>query len=138
MQMLDLFDAADPCDSYRRTTSVRPQQALAMANSELSIRESRLLARLLDEETDNEASSDNMHFITAAFETVLSRKPTVAELSASKGFLEKQIALFESVESNELVSASKENVPPSTDPLIRARENLVQALFNHHDFVTIR
>jgi hypothetical protein len=29
-------------------------------------------------------------------------------------------------------------MPPSADPAQRARENLVQVLFNHNDFVTIR
>ena len=44
MEFLDLFDAANPCDAYRRTASVLPQQALALTNSELALRLSRLLA----------------------------------------------------------------------------------------------
>jgi len=28
--------------------------------------------------------------------------------------------------------------PPSADPAQRARESLIQVLFNHNDFVTIR
>jgi hypothetical protein len=138
MQMLDLFDAADPCDCYRRTTSVRPQQALAMANSELAIRESRLLARRLHEECEEEASAAQVSFISAAFEQVLARAPTSSEREASSEFLRKQTALFASVDSSELATAADRTVPPSTDPSIRARENLVQALFSHHDFVTIR
>ena len=38
MPFLELFDAADACDAYRRTTSVVPQQALALVNSELDLR----------------------------------------------------------------------------------------------------
>src|SRR5205807_6084631 len=44
MEFLDLFDAANPCDAYRRTASVLPQQALALTNSELALRLSRVLA----------------------------------------------------------------------------------------------
>ena len=35
MPFLELFDAPDACDAYRRTTSVVPQQALALVNNEL-------------------------------------------------------------------------------------------------------
>ena len=133
MQFLDLFDAADPCDAYRRTTSVRPQQALAMANSELSLREGRLLARRLGEKLSQEPL-----FITAAFETVLSRTPTAAETEASRMFLRRQTELFAAATKEELAAPKGALVPASTDPATRARENFVQALFNHHDFVTIR
>ncbi len=134
MQFLDLFDAADPCDAYRRTASVRPQQALAMANSELSLRQGRVLARKLSAELKDQAA-----FINAAFEQVLSRPPTTAEAKASAVFLAQQIQLFEGATAEELATSSKDKaVTASTDPVMRVRENLVQALFSHHDFVTIR
>jgi hypothetical protein len=117
-QFLDLFDAANPCDAYKRTTSVLPQQALALSNSELAIRLSRALAKKLPDGNDGE-------FVTAAFEQVLSRPPRNAERVASMAFLEQQRKLFES----EL---------KGTDANTRVRENLVQVLFNHTDFVTIR
>jgi hypothetical protein len=145
MQFLDLFDAADPCDAYRRTTSIRPQQALAMANSELAIRLGRLLARQLtaalasEGNSQENASASGTSFVAAAFEQVLSRAPTAAELAASEAFLLKQIELFASAKAEDLAATAKdEAVAPSADPATRARENFVQALFSHHDFVTIR
>jgi hypothetical protein len=47
--------------------------------------------------------------------------------------------LFESADPAELASESAEgSLPPSTTPGTRARESLVQALFSHTDFVTVR
>ncbi|MGL4552958.1 MAG: DUF1553 domain-containing protein, partial [Gemmataceae bacterium] len=117
---LDLFDAGNACDCYRRPVSVRPQQALALANSELTSGMARRLAARL---TSEWAAADG--FVTAAFEQVLSRPPTQAERTASGAFLARQEALFRSR-------------LPAADPALRARENLVQALFNHTDFVTLR
>src|SRR3954451_8238539 len=44
MMFLELFDAADACDAYRRTTSVVPQQALALVNNALLLELSGTLA----------------------------------------------------------------------------------------------
>jgi hypothetical protein len=126
MEFLDLFDAANPCDAYIRTATVLPQQALALANSELTLRLSRTLATKLTG-TDTE-------FVRAAFEQVLSRPPRDAELTAALDFLKRQAALFE-VNKAELKPAKD---GPSADPKQRVRENLVHALFNHTDFVTVR
>jgi mono/diheme cytochrome c family protein len=114
VEFLDLFDAANPCDAYKRSTSVLPQQALALSNSGLAIRLSRTLAANLKLHTSDEA------FAIAAFERILSRSPRSAELVASIKFLDAQRKLLEA------------------DPALRARENLVLALFNHTDFVTVR
>jgi hypothetical protein len=131
MEFLDLFDAANPCDAYRRTASVLPQQALALSNSELALRLSRGLAgKLSAAKTDGE-------FVTAAFEQVLGRPPRDAEAGASAAFLARQRELFEA-SAAELKAAAKQPGGPSADPAIRARENLVLALFNHTDFVTVR
>jgi hypothetical protein len=97
---------------------VLPQQALALSNSELSLHLARTLANRLP-------AGDDEAFVTAAFEQVLSRPPRPAERTASMAFLEQQRKLFEP----ELKGA---------DIAARARENLVQALFNHTDFVTVR
>ena len=127
---LDIFDAANPCDSYRRTVSVLPHQALALSNSELTLRLSHALAAKLTKgaETDEE-------FVEVAFERILSRLPRKAELDASQKFLTSQRKLFESNE------AQLKAAPPgggSLDPVQRARENLILSLFNHTDFVTVR
>ena len=54
-----------------------------------------------------------------------------------------QAAIGMEGDSGQLFAASKAELKPaadgpSADPAARARENLVQALFNHTDFVTIR
>jgi len=131
MEFLDIFDAANPCDAYRRTTSVLPQQALALTNSELALRMSRVLAGKLS------AAKTDAEFVTAAFEQVLSRPPRAAEAAASAAFLARQRELFEA-NAAELKAAAKQPGGPSADPAARARENLVLALFNHTDFVTVR
>jgi hypothetical protein len=132
MDFLDLFDAANPCDCYRRSSSVRPQQALALANSELTLRLARRLAgKLL---ADFPAAKP---FITAAFEQVLGRPASPAEQAAAAAFLSRQERLFR-LNPPPPVAAAVAGDAPSTDPVRRARENLVHTLFNHTDFVTLR
>jgi hypothetical protein len=131
MEFLDLFDAANPCDAYRRTASVLPQQALALSNSQLALRLSRVLAGKLS------AAKSDADFVTAAFEQVLSRPPREAEAAASLAFFARQRELFES-HAPELKAAATQPGGPSADPAARARENLVLALFNHTDFVSVR
>jgi hypothetical protein len=63
-------------------------------------------------------------FIVAAYERILSRRPTDLELTACIEFLKKQTAL---------ITESK-----APDAANQARESLVRALLNHNDFITIR
>ena len=49
MEFLQIFDAAGVTECYRRKESILPQQALALANSELSLRMARRLARTLSD-----------------------------------------------------------------------------------------
>ena len=144
MQLLDLFDAADPCDCYRRSSSVRPHQALALANSQLAIEQGRFLARDLNKQLPNASSRE---FAEVAFKQVLCRAASVGELAASVAFLEQQEKLFLTVskpakKQPTAVTTTKTKAKPasgpSLDPRVRAREGLVQALFSHSDFVTIR
>jgi hypothetical protein len=132
MEFLDIFDAANPCDAYRRTASVLPQQALAMTNSDLAQKLSRTLADKLSATAKVEGE-----FVRAAFEQVLGRPPRAAEATAGAKFLATQRELFEA-SAAELKAAPKLPGGPSADPAQRARENLVLALFNHTDFVTMR
>ncbi len=141
MMFLDLFDAPDACDCYRRTSSVRPQQALALSNSELVLKLGRLLARRLSNLTDTNSTAmvTDDEFIIAAFEQVLSRSPKEAELTLSRHYLSRQRTLFEQAGATALAQVVEgETVPAATNPQLRARESFVQALFNHSDFVTIR
>lgn len=137
MPFLDLFDAADPCDCYRRSVSVRPQQALAMSNSELVIQQGRLLARSLTLEIPT--GEHPSRFVEAAFLQILSRKPNQNESLASETFLQNQTELYDSTTAQVLATTSKDDPsPPSVNPIIRARESFIQALLSHNDFVTVR
>jgi mono/diheme cytochrome c family protein len=123
MEFLDLFDVAVPTDCYQRTSSIRPQQALALANSELTLVQSRLLAARLWKNVGEASEAEREpKFIAAAFEQVLSRPPTEPESAASQRFL----------------AAQRELIKGSSDAGNKSRESLVHALLNHNDFVTIR
>ncbi|MCE9525175.1 MAG: DUF1553 domain-containing protein [Planctomycetales bacterium] len=123
MEFLELFDAAVPSDCYQRTSSIRPQQALALSNSELTLTQSRLLAaRLWKEAAEGPETQRESLFIVAAFEQMLSRPPTELEIAASQRFL----------------AAQRELAKGSSDAAAKSRESLVHALLNHNDFVTIR
>src|SRR5204863_1521825 len=80
---LQIFDAAGVTECYRRKDSILPQQALALANSDLSLRMARRLARMLSDRADSDASE----FVTAAFEQVLARPPTEAERGECLAYL---------------------------------------------------
>ena len=110
-----LFDAPDPNDCYRRTRSVIPQQALALTNSKLVHDHTPAIAKRL-----GAPASDNAAFITAAFEQILTRPPSPAELAECDAFLKQQSTA----------------VPK--DGEARARESLVRALLNQNDFLTVR
>jgi hypothetical protein len=134
MQFLDQFDAASPTECYERRESVIPQQALALHNSPLALNMSRELAgHLANRSTDPGA------FVTTAFEHVLSRSPMADERTRCESFLREQAALYQKPEKLTPFPPGPAGVTsPSTDPAQRAREDLVQVLFNHNDFVTIR
>ena len=111
VEFLKIFDGASVTECYARHPTVVPQQALAMANSELTVREARSLAEKLAREGSAESFGER------AFVRILSRHPASAELKLCSEFLEAQTNRY---------SAQ------------RARESLVAVLFNHNDFVTIR
>lgn len=127
MEFLELFDAPNPCDCYKRSSSVQPQQALALTNSELTKTLSRSLAQRLWESVQTEAEA-NSRFTRMAFLQVLNREPLASEMSASQSFLREQSSRLAPADGNAL----------NYDPTTRARENLVHALMNHNDFVTVR
>ncbi len=135
MLFLKLFDQADPNGCYRRYESIVPQQALALSNSEMSFTHSHLLARKI---SDN-VGGDSNEFVAAAFERVLGREPSKAEEAESLKYLREQTRLLKDpAKLTKFESAAAGEVPPSTDPPLRARESLVHVLFNRNEFVTIR
>jgi hypothetical protein len=114
---LSMFDDADILACYRRSESIVPQQALALANSKLPLQMARKIS-----ETIGPISDDA--FVTAAFETLLCRLPTEQERTLCLQTLD------------ELTDVAKEqNLKPANQ---RARANLTHALMNHNDFITIR
>ena len=119
MELLELFDGASPTDCYERSTSIRPQQALALANSDLTRDASRKLAARLSEPGISDDS-----FAAAAFEQVLTRGASPEELGAAIKFLVEQRAVY-----------SQSSI---MDGELRARASLVHVLLNHHDFIAIR
>jgi hypothetical protein len=136
MEFLTLFDAASVTECYRRSESLVPQQALALANSSLALEQSRLLAHSLSLKI---GTNDAAVFVKAGFEQVLSRPPTAEETAVCVRFLHGQAALLA---SGKKLTASDgapvSRVSAAADPALRARENLIHVLMNHNDFVTIR
>lgn len=110
VEFLKIFDGPSVTECYIRRPSVVPQQALALANSDLALREAKSLSSALKVNKDDE-------FIDAAYRRVLSRDPKPDERKLCAEFL-----------------AAEEKKSSAA----RARQNLVLVLFNHNDFVTIR
>ncbi len=108
-QFVSMFDDADFLQCYRRFESVVPQQALALANSALSLESAAKIAERLNGKTKEDA-------VIAAFEMILSRRPDHYEIAECESFLRK----LEKAGSKDL------------------NTRLVHALLNHNDCVTIR
>jgi hypothetical protein len=138
MKFLEIFDAASTNECYRRSESIVPLQALALANSAVSMEQSRLLAKKLCSAAASESEPDKA-FVEIAFEQILGRAPSAEELSECRAFLTAQTELLRAPDKLTAVGGgAKTPTPPSTDATQRARENLTHVLFNHNDFVTVR
>ena len=110
-ELVQIFDGARPNECYQRERSIKPHQALALANSRVTLDASVALeARLA-----REVGTDDMVFVTGAFEHILNRPPSDAERRVSAGFLAK-----------------------SGGDGLRRRQHFLGALFNHNDFITLR
>ena len=140
MTFLATFDSANPVECYQRAESISPQQSLAMSNSLLTLAQSRILAARLSEQLSQETPNNaNTMFVEQAFQHVLLRMPNEAEKAECLSFLQQQSETLTSGTALTAFTGGAENPnKPSADPLLRARENLVHVLYNHHDFVTVR
>ncbi len=125
LAVLENFDVPDTCDCYRRSDSIRPQQALALTNSPFA----RTLSVQLAQQLSNQAPASEHNraaLISAAFEQILTRRPNDSELAAAENFWREL--------SQSLVSTGSDQSGADAAAL----ESLVHTLFNHHEFVTIR
>jgi hypothetical protein len=109
--LAEAFDPPDPTECFRRTTTVLPQQALALSNSDLIHRVSGRIAERFEER-------ETPLWISEAFGTILVREPTSAEQSLCETFLQRELEAGVDLQA--------------------ARKALIRVLLNHNDFVTIR
>jgi hypothetical protein len=120
---LTTFDGAGVKECYRRDQSVLPQQALALSNSRLVHDAAGKIADRLSHMPKSEHPSTDQEFVKAAFYELLGVRASDEEMRASMEAMNAWRAVSKLPESG------------VTDP---ARKNLVWALFNHSDFVTVR
>ena len=136
MTFLQLFDVASPEECYERKDSIIPQQALAMANSPLAKRQSRVLAANIIQQLDDR---DVLKFIQMGFDQILGRPPSKRELVVCQKFISQQTEKLSHPEVlTKFDSGAIVDIAAAEDPQIRACENLVLVLLNHNEFITIR
>lgn len=136
MSFLRQFDLAAVTECYQRPTTVMPQQALALANSDLAASASRSLAqRLVAESAFRDPIWSDEVFIDRAVRQILGRSPTGEERTLCQAFLHEQARRHADVPAG---ASGKPALARPREPNARARENLVHVLLNHNDFVTIR
>ncbi|GAB5442464.1 MAG: hypothetical protein Fues2KO_28130 [Fuerstiella sp.] len=125
-QFLTMFDDADLLQCYRRSESIVPQQALALANSRVSMQMAETIAaKISSAETQPSATSVSDSFIRVAFFTLLARQPSPEELAACEQFC---------VE----LKRELDGEVPADAILDRVRTRLIHSLLNHNDFISIR
>jgi hypothetical protein len=138
MTFLKVFDEANPNECFQRNESIVPHQALALANSKLSLQAARTLEEQITKRIGPSAALDSK-FVADAFDIVLNRPPTTGERAESLRFLREQQELFRDPTKLTLIqTGAAGDVKPESDPHLRAREDFVHVLVNHTDFVTIR
>jgi hypothetical protein len=121
---LTTFDDAPVNECYRRDQSIVPQQALALSNSRLvHDAAGKITERLSSRSAHESAQGSDRRFIERAFYVILGIRANEDEIRASL----------------EALNEWREQLHPdrnrAADP---AHVNLVWALLNHSDFVTVR
>jgi hypothetical protein len=109
---LTTFDEASVKECYRREQSIVPQQALALANSEMVLDATRKIAERLSAE-----NADDATFVRRAFRSVLGISASERETAASMRALD-----------------AWRKLPDGAG----ARARFIWVLINHNDFVTLR
>jgi hypothetical protein len=123
VEFLQIFDGPSVTECYERKQTVMPQQALALANSELALKRSVELSKQLEAK----AGGDTKVFVEEAYLRLLGRMPTAQERRLCDEFLKRQPG-----------AQVASNAPVTPAAGSRARQNLVLVLLNHHEFVTVR
>lgn len=123
-KFLTMFDDADLLQCYRRSESIVPQQALALANSKLALTTAGQIAQKIDASLSNQ---DFESFLPVAFETVLGRPANEEELEACREY---------SVALRQVLQTDSSQGSQQHAALVRAR--LIHSLLNHNDFISIR
>jgi hypothetical protein len=116
-----MFDDADILRCYRRQESVVPQQALAMANSRLTLEFSQQIAAQVQASLtlgDNSMTA----YVDECFRLILCRPPTKDEQQHCLDTIDQ----IKGISADQAVGET------------RARVSLVHVLLNHNDFITIR
>jgi hypothetical protein len=116
---LKQFDDAAVLECYRRTESIVPQQALTLANSKFALSMAETIAARIA--TPRAADGE---YVQKAFEYILGTSPSADEMRTCVEALAEWQRIL------------KDQKHP--DPVAKARANLVGALVNHNDFVTVR
>ena len=136
MVFLQVFDAPSPTECYRRSQSVVPQQALALANSPLALAMARSLAGDLSKEAgppDRDAS-----FVAAAVRAGAGPRADGRGAGGVRTVLARAGGAAEGRPELTPFVGAEAAIKPAADPRHRAREDLVHVLLNHNDFVTMR
>ena len=120
-KFLATFDDANVLECYRRSESIVPAQALALSNSRIA---QSMAAKIGDRLHRRLGTVNDAEFVRAAFAMILGDDPSPAEREACERALGELRALLKG--------------QGVVDPGRRARDDLVLALLNHNDFVTIR
>ena len=119
-KFLDIFDDANVLECYRRSESIVPQQGLALWNSKFALS----MAGKINDRLQVKFGASDEAFVKAAFEAILGASPNADELKVSLEALAELKAELKDVKDLERAK--------------RARVQLIQALLNHNDFVTVR
>jgi hypothetical protein len=120
-----MFDAANVSECYRRGETIVPQQALALSNSAMVLARAALIASNIESGIGVDPGARG-EFIASAFERILGRAPSDAELALCAAGLIRLAQAFAAEGKNSARSEA------------RARSALVHVLLNHNDFISIR
>jgi hypothetical protein len=131
VEFLKIFDGPSVTECYQRRPTVMPQQALALANSEIALAQARILCQKIGTSTH---MKDDL-FVEQAFLRILARHPSKEETRLCLDFLSaEQVHGRSAAAVMPVVSKTMQ----AGDNMGKKRENLVLVLLNHNDFVTIR